>query len=85
LNIQNEILYGNIRLAVKIDSSNMGMVTYKVGNKEPAIILKDKSKISQIKSIIWIKVENVKETYDELKTRRINFLSESFKIKTGYG
>ena len=71
-------------LPLKFDFSNMGMIAYKINNEEPAIILKDKSKFPQIKPAIWIEVENVKETYDELKTKGIKFLSEPFKIKTGW-
>jgi predicted enzyme related to lactoylglutathione lyase len=62
----------------------MGMVAYKVGNEEPAIILKDKSKFPNVKPTIWIEVENAKRTYEELKEKGVKFLSEPFKIMTGW-
>ena len=71
-------------LPVKFDFSNQGMIAFNVGNEEPAIILKDKSKFPNTKPCIWIEVENVKNTYRVLKNKGIGFLSEPFKIKTGW-
>jgi len=73
-----------LNLPVKFEFANQGMIAFKVGNEEPAIILKDKSKFPKVKPTIWIEVENVKETYEELKQKGINFLSEPFKIRTGW-
>ena len=69
---------------VKFDFSQQGMIAFKVGNEEPAIILKDKSKFPETKPCVWIEVNNVKEIYLKLKSKGVHFLSEPFKIKTGW-
>ncbi len=71
-------------LPVKFDFSQQGMVAFQVGNEEPAIILKDKKKFPQVKPTIWIEVENVQTSYKELLLKGVTFLSEPFKIKTGW-
>jgi predicted enzyme related to lactoylglutathione lyase len=71
-------------LDVKFEFANQGMIAFKVGDEEPAIILKDKNKFPDVKPAIWIEVGNVKESYETLKTKGIRFLSEPFKIKTGW-
>jgi len=71
-------------LSLKFDFSNIGMVAYNVGNQEPAIILKDVSKYPDIKPTIWFEVENVKKLHEELKGKGITFISEPFRIKTGW-
>ena len=71
-------------LPLKFDFSDMGMVAYKVGNEEPAIILKDISKFPDFRPTIWFEVEDVKEEYIKLKTKNVPFLSEPFRIKTGW-
>ncbi len=71
-------------LSVKFDFSQQGMIAFNVGNEEPAIILKDKNKFPEVKPTVWIEVENVKELYKELLNKGVKFLSEPFKIKTGW-
>jgi predicted enzyme related to lactoylglutathione lyase len=76
--------YGNILgLKVKFDFSERGMMAFKVGENEPAIILKDTNKFHDTKPAIWFVVDNVKEKYEELKAQGIKFLSEPFQIPTG--
>jgi len=70
-------------LQKKFDFSERGMVAYKVGNEEPAIILKDKNKFKDMKPTVWFEVEDVKDMYEKMKSRNVNFLSEPFKILTG--
>ena len=70
-------------LQVKFDFSQMGMIAFKVGNNEPAIILKDTNKFPAVKPTIWFEVENVKDEYERLKTKGLSFLSEPFQIQTG--
>jgi predicted enzyme related to lactoylglutathione lyase len=77
--------YSNILgLEVKFDFSNQGMVAFKVGSEEPAIILKDKNKFPNIKPTIWFEVDDAKEQYEKLKAKGVRFLSEPYKIKTGW-
>jgi predicted enzyme related to lactoylglutathione lyase len=62
----------------------MGMIAFKVGNNEPAIILKDTSKFPEAKPTIWFVVDNTREEYKRLKAKGLNFLSEPFPIQTGF-
>lgn len=76
--------YNNtLGLEVKFDFSVNGMVAYKVGNEEPAIILKDTSKFVDFKPTIWFTVQNVRTEYTRLKEKGVVFISEPFEIRTG--
>jgi predicted enzyme related to lactoylglutathione lyase len=70
-------------LPVKFDFSSMGMVAFKVGDNEPAIILKDTSKFSEAKPAIWFVVDSVREEYKRLSAKGLKFLSKPFAIHTG--
>jgi predicted enzyme related to lactoylglutathione lyase len=70
-------------LPIKFDFSDMGMIAFKVGGNEPAIILKDTAKFPETKPTIWFVVDNVKEEYKRLKAKGLQFLSEPFEIHTG--
>ena len=61
----------------------MGMVAFKVGDNEPAIILKDTGKFPDAKPQSGLSVENVQEEYKRLKAKGLKFLSEPFEIHTG--
>ena len=81
---QAKEFYGkNLGLSVKFDFSEKGMLAFKVGNQEPAIILKDTAKFQHMKPTIWFVVDNVDAKYGELKEKGIVFLSEPFRIPTG--
>jgi predicted enzyme related to lactoylglutathione lyase len=71
-------------LSTKFDLTKKGMVAFKVGEEEPAIILKDKNKFSDAKPAIWIEVEDVRKLYLALKDKGVKFVSEPFKIRTGW-
>lgn len=71
-------------LPIKFDFSQHGMIAYKVGEEEPAIIIKDKSKFPNAKPALWIEVADVQLIYPDLKKKGVTFLSEPFKIKTGW-
>jgi predicted enzyme related to lactoylglutathione lyase len=71
-------------LETKFEFAAQGMVAFKVGNEETAIILKDKTKFPDVKPTIWIEVDDVKELYSQLKLKGVKFLSEPFKIRTGW-
>lgn len=76
--------YGQkLGLKLKFDFLNAGMSAFGVGAQEPAIILKDKNKFPDAKPTIWFVVDDVKQTYDALKSRGVKFLSEPFRIHTG--
>jgi predicted enzyme related to lactoylglutathione lyase len=83
LNRGKEFYQDILGFSVKFDFSNIGMIAFKVGNNEPAIILKDVSKFPQTKPTIWFVVDSVEEEYRRLKAKGIRFLSEPFPIQTG--
>ena len=70
-------------LPIKFDFSAMGMVAFKVGDNDPAIILKDIAKFPEAKPTIWFKVDSVLKEYGRLKAKGLKFLSEPFEIHTG--
>ena len=70
-------------LAVKFDFSAIGMIAFKVGESEPAIILKDTSKFPETKPTIWFVVDSVQEEFKRLSAKGLKFLSEPFAIHTG--
>lgn len=75
--------YEKLGFSVKFDFSSNGMVAFKVGSQEPAIILKDTKKFPDAKPTIWFVVDDVKEEYKSLIKKGIIFLSEPFEIHTG--
>lgn len=75
--------YQKLGLSIKFDFSDNGMLAFKVGNQEPAIILKDVNKFPNAKPTIWFVVDDVREEYKKLKEKSITFLSEPFEIYTG--
>ena len=70
-------------LKLKFDFSDKGMAAFNVGDEEPAIILKDKSKFPDVKPTIWFVVDNVNDAYERLRNNGVNFLSAPFQIGTG--
>lgn len=70
-------------LQLKFDFSDKGMAAFKVGDQEPAIILKDLNSFPDVKPTIWFVVDDVKDEYNSLKERGVKFLSEPFEIMTG--
>lgn len=78
-----EYYENKLGLKVKFDFSEMGMVAFNVGNNEPAIILKDKKKYPDSKSVIWFVVDDVLKEYEKMSIENIKFLSEPFSIRTG--
>ena len=75
--------YQRLGFSLKFDFSDKGMVAFKVGDQEPAIILKDIRKYSNVKPAIWFVVDDVRLEYEKLKEKNVMFLSEPFEIYTG--
>lgn len=71
-------------LEKKFEFVEKGMVAFKVGYEEPAIVLKDRTKMPDAKPAIWIEVEDARAVYEKLKSCGVNFLSEPFIIHTGW-
>lgn len=78
-----EFYQGILGLSIKFDFSDKGFLAFKVGEQEPAIILKDINKFPNSKPTIWFVVDNVKDEFLKLKEKGIKFLSEPYPIKTG--
>lgn len=71
-------------MKIKFEFAQQGMVAFAVGNEEPAIILKDKKKFPNAKPTVWIEVSDVRGVYDEMRQKGVSFLTEPFKIRTGW-
>jgi predicted enzyme related to lactoylglutathione lyase len=71
-------------LDVKFDFADKGMLAFKVGNDEPAIILKDVQKFPDAKPSLLLEVADVKETYKQLQEQGVIFTKAPYQIKTGW-
>jgi len=71
-------------LDVKFDFSDKGMLAFKVGNEEPAIILKDTNRFPDAKPSILLEVTDVKETYKQLQEQGVVFTKAPYQIQTGW-
>lgn len=81
LDSAKEFYKKKLGLDIKFEFPEMGMVAFKVGDNEPAIIVR---KSENVKPAIWFTVEDVQQAYKELKEKGIQFLSEPFEIHTGF-
>ena len=70
-------------LPIKFDFSDPGMTAFKVGDQEPAIIVKDTKIFPATKPTIWFVVDDVQMEYRKLKEMGVVFMSEPFEIHTG--
>jgi predicted enzyme related to lactoylglutathione lyase len=75
-----EFYHGVLGLQVKFDFSAYGLLAFRVGNEEPAIILLSHP---GVKPSILFEVDDVRVAYAELKAKGVNFLSEPYEINTG--
>lgn len=77
--------YGQaLGLALKFDFAAAGMAAFRVGEQEPAMILKDTAMFPQARPAIWLVVDDVGHEYERLKSAGVHFLSEPFAIRTGH-
>ncbi len=72
---------GILGLDIKFDFAARGMVAFRVGDEEPAIILRN---TPATKPAIVFEVEDVRHTYEQLKAVGVTFLSEPYEIMTGW-
>jgi predicted enzyme related to lactoylglutathione lyase len=80
---KSRAFYEKLGLEVKFDFSDQGMLAFKVGNQEPAIILKDSKKFPDTQPTIWFVVDDVRKEYASLRKKGVKFLPEPFEIFTG--
>ena len=71
-------------LTTKFDFPEKGISAFNIGKSEPALILKDIHTYPAKPALFWFVVEDVKASYEHLKSKNIEFCSEPFEIKTGY-
>ena len=69
-----------LELDIKFDFADKGMVAFKVGDSEPAIILR---KGDNVKPAIVFEVDDVRQAVKDLKTKGVQFLNEPIEIMTG--
>lgn len=80
LEAAKDFYQNKLGLAVKFDFSDRGMVAFKVGDNEPAIILR---KADQAQPCLMLVVDDVRAAYTVLQQRGVVFLTEPFAIGTG--
>ena len=78
--IGKEFYHGTLGLDIKFDFSAQGMMAFKVGEQEPAIILRTQP---EARPTIWFTVDDVRQEYERLRTRGVTFVSGPFQIRTG--
>lgn len=67
---QAKAFYGEVLgLKTKFEFPDSGMAAYRVGQEEPAIILKDRKKFPDAKPTIWFEVEDVRTVYRQLREK----------------
>lgn len=77
--------YANtLELPVKFDFSERGLLAFRIGNDEAAIILKDTTRFPDAKTALLLHVTNVQQFYDELLPRGVAFTKKPYKINTGW-
>lgn len=80
LDTAKDFYKNKLGLDMKFDFADKGMVAFKVGDNEPAIIV---SNLQNAKPAIWFTVDDVRQAYEQLKQKGVAFLSEPFEIMTG--
>ena len=61
-------------LEIKFDFSDIGMIAYKVGTEEAAIILKVEKIFSDTKPTIWFVIDDINTEYKKMLEKNIKFL-----------
>jgi len=84
LEIAKEFYNLVLGLPVKFDFSDKGMIAFAVGTQEPALVLKDVSRFPDKRPAIWFVVGDVEQECKRLTQRGLEFLSEPFRIATGW-
>ncbi len=75
-----EFYHEVLGLPIKFDFSSHGLLAFKVGDEEPAIILRNHP---NTQPSILFEVDDVRATYAELQVKGVKFLREPYEINTG--
>jgi len=77
--------YANtLELPVKFDFSERGLLAFRVGNDEAAVILKDSTKFPDAKAALLLHVTDVQQFYNELLAKGVTFTKKPYKMNTGW-
>ncbi|WP_213086864.1 VOC family protein [Chitinophaga agrisoli] len=71
-------------LNVHFDFSEKGLLAFRVGNDEAAIILKDSAKFPDAKPVVLLQVTDVQELYNNLTAQGVHFTKTPYRINTGW-
>ena len=84
-NLEEAIQFYTVVLGgtIAFDFRAKGMVGIRIGNEEPAIILKDKHLFPDAEPTIWFEVADVLSSYNMLKEKNVVFISDPYEIGTG--
>ncbi len=80
-----EFYHDVLGLPVKFDFSDMGMVAFKVGDNEPAIILKDIHKFSRRETDDLVRCGQRAGRVQAAKRQRLKILIRTIRDSHGYG
>lgn len=77
--------YANtLELSVRFDFSERGLLAFRVGNDEAAIVLKDSTRYPDAKPALLLHVTDVQQFYGELLAKGVTFTKRPYKINTGW-
>lgn len=77
--------YANtLKLAVEFDFSDRGLLAFRIGNDEAAIILKDSTRFPDAKPALLLHVTDVPRFYDDLVVKGVTFTKKPYRINTGW-
>jgi predicted enzyme related to lactoylglutathione lyase len=75
---------GTLELAVQFDFSDRGLLAFRVGKGEAAIILKDSNRFPGAKPSLLLQVTDVQQFYEELLAKNVTFTKKPYRINTGW-
>lgn len=75
---------GTLDLPVKFDFSEKGLLAFRVGHDEAAVILKDITKFPDARTALLLHVSDVQQFYQELLAKGVTFTKQPYKMNTGW-
>ncbi|GAA0527989.1 VOC family protein [Chitinophaga japonensis] len=71
-------------LTVKFDFSERGLLAFRVGSDEAAIILKDSHRYPDARPALLLQVADVQQLYTLLAAQGVHFTKKPYRISTGW-
>ncbi|WP_298736446.1 VOC family protein [uncultured Chitinophaga sp.] len=82
---ESRLFYANtLQLPVKFDFSERGLLAFRVGHQEAAIILKDITMFPDAKASLLFHVADVQQLCQELLSQGVTFTKMPYKISAGW-